>query len=76
MALSIARFEEPVTKEHYDGRVALQLCIRPDSYKVGPQTIGATAEIDPKINNQEIEWSTKERGSTVLYGLLVKMDKK
>ena len=52
----------------------LQLCINPDSYQVGPQTIAATSEIDPKFSNQEIEWSTKQRGSIILYGLLVKLD--
>ena len=43
-------------------------------YQVGPQTIAATSEIDPKFSNQEIEWFTKERGCIILYGLLVKLD--
>ena len=43
-------------------------------YQVGPQTIAATSEIDPKFSNQEIEWFTKKRGSIILYGLLVKLD--
>ena len=30
----------------------LQLCINPDSYQVGPQTIAATSEIDLKFSNQ------------------------
>ena len=52
----------------------VQLCIDPDCYQVGPQTIAATSEIDPTFSNQEIEWSTKQRGSIILYGLLVKLD--
>ncbi|PFX18844.1 Neuralized-like protein 4 [Stylophora pistillata] len=67
-------FTHPSTNKTYTAKAVLQLCINPDSYQVGPQTIGATAEIDPKFSNQEIEWSTKERGSIILYGLLVKLD--
>ena len=63
-----------MTGEEFNAKVVFQLYIKPDSYKVGPQTIGATDEIDPKISNQEIEWSTKQRGATVFYGLLVKLD--
>ena len=57
-----------------NAKTVLQLCINPDSYQVGTQTIAATFEIDPKFSNQEIEWSTKQRGSIILYGLLVKLD--
>ena len=67
-------FLDPVTKKALNAKVFLQLYINPDSYQVGPQTISATSEIDPKFNNQEIEWFTKERGSIILYGLLVKLD--
>ena len=57
-----------------NAKAVLQLCIKPDSYQVGAQTIGATSEIDPKFSNQEIEWFTKQRGAIILYGLLVKLD--
>ncbi|KAL9978854.1 hypothetical protein ACROYT_G016434 [Oculina patagonica] len=67
-------FQDPSTNKTYTSKAVLQLCINPDSYQVGPQTIGAADEIDPKFSNQEIEWSTKERGSIILYGLLVKLD--
>ncbi|XP_013389393.1 uncharacterized protein LOC106158081 isoform X1 [Lingula anatina] len=63
-----------VSGKTYVARVALQVYIRPGSYDVGDQTIGETKPIDPKFDNQEIEWSTKERGSTILYGLLVKLE--
>jgi len=63
-----------VTKKKSNAKAVLQLCINPESYQVGLQTIGATSEIDPNFSNQEIEWSTKERGSIILYGLLVKLD--
>ncbi|XP_014669095.1 PREDICTED: neuralized-like protein 4 [Priapulus caudatus] len=59
---------------HMHARVAFQACVRPGSYKVGPQTIGASHTIDPHFSNNEIEWYTKERGATALYGLLVKVE--
>ena len=63
-----------MTKKKLNAKAVLQLCINPESYQVGPQTIGATSEIDPKFSNQELEWSTKQRGSIIHYGLLVKVD--
>ncbi|KAI8510690.1 hypothetical protein Bbelb_116060 [Branchiostoma belcheri] len=65
--------------KEYDVRVALQLCVRPGSYTVGPETIGASLLgeiIDPLFSNDELEWFTKERGGHALYGLLIKMDPK
>ncbi|XP_006816695.1 neuralized-like protein 4 [Saccoglossus kowalevskii] len=67
-------YKDGVTKKTYKTKVAFQVHIRPTSYKVGPETIGATGEIDPKFSNQEIEWFTKERGCVIPYGLLIKMD--
>ena len=72
--LGSLNFQDPSTNKSFSSKAVLQLCINPDSYQVGPQTIGATSDIDPKFSNQEIEWSTKERGSIILYGLLVKLD--
>ena len=48
--------------------------IKPDSYDVTDQTIGAERQIDPKIPNSELEWATKRRGVTILVGLLVKIE--
>jgi len=50
------------------------VCVKPGSYKVGPQSIGANEPIDPHISNNEIEWSTKERGSVLLHSLLLKVE--
>ncbi|CAH1249987.1 NEURL4 [Branchiostoma lanceolatum] len=72
------RFKDKHGGKEYDVRVALQLCVRPNSYTVGPETIGARREgrtIDPLFSNDELEWFTKERGGHVLYGLLVKLEK-
>jgi neuralized-like protein 4 len=54
-------------------QVALQVLIKPDSYKVGPETVGAKSQIDPRFSNDEMEWSTKQRGSVIVYGLLVRV---
>ena len=69
------RFVDWATGENFNAKVVFRLYIKPDSYHVGPQTIGATEEIDLRISNQEIEWSTKQRGAIVFYGLLLKLDK-
>ncbi|XP_078583959.1 neuralized-like protein 4 [Branchiostoma floridae x Branchiostoma japonicum] len=65
------------SRKVYKARVAFQLCIRPSSYKVGPETVGAKKRketIDPLFKNEELEWSTRERGGHALYGLLVKLE--
>ena len=74
MLLLLFSFVDPVTKKTLNAKVVLQLYINPNSYLVGPQTIAASSEIDPMFTNQEIEWSTKERGSIILYGLLCKLE--
>ena len=59
----------------YKCRVAFQVLIKPDSYKVTRETLGyGQKQIDDEFDNSEIEWSTKEYGTTVLYGLLIKAD--
>ncbi|XP_070567238.1 neuralized-like protein 4 [Ptychodera flava] len=58
----------------YNARVAFQVWIRPKSYKVHKQTIGAKNRIDPVFSNDVLEWSTKERAAVVPYGLLVKVN--
>eukprot|EP00812_Abedinium_dasypus_P010862 NODE_4458_length_672_cov_383.358185.p1 GENE.NODE_4458_length_672_cov_383.358185~~NODE_4458_length_672_cov_383.358185.p1 ORF type:complete len:198 (+),score=12.76 NODE_4458_length_672_cov_383.358185:3-596(+) len=59
-----------------DVRIALQVLLRPGTYSVGHQTVGATALIDPCVSNDSIEYYTKgdEHGSHILTGLLVGME--
>ena len=67
---------DPDSGKAYKAKVALQVLIRPHSYKVGIETVGATKQgiaIDPHIPNTEIEWSTKEKVATILYGLLIEL---
>ena len=70
------RFTDPDTGRAYSAKVAFQVLIRPKSYKVGTETVGATlhgTNIDPHIPNSEIEWSTREKVATILYGLLIEL---
>ena len=65
---------DPKTRKTYHVRVAFQVYLKPGSYKIGQQTLGVNEQIDPKFTNNELEWSTKERGSTMLSALLVKIE--
>ncbi|KAI0226307.1 hypothetical protein LSAT2_023080 [Lamellibrachia satsuma] len=62
------------TKKGYESRVAFQVLIAPDIYEVGAQTIGARHCVDRKFSNNELEWSTEQRGSIIVYGLLVRLE--
>jgi len=61
----------------YTVRMALQVRLRPGTYSVGHQTVGATEPIDSCISNDSIEYYTKgdEHGSHILTGLLVGLEK-
>ena len=71
----IGSFYDSVTNKNYKCRVAFQVLIHPDSYEVAKETIGYGEKvIDEEFKNTEIEWSTKQYGATVLYGLLIKAE--
>ena len=57
----------------YDIRVVLQTFIKPDSYEVGEETLGGRVS-DPLFHDSELEWSTDRQGSTIIYGLLVRLE--
>ena len=66
-------FTDPVTKKTVTAQVALQVLIRPGSYEVGRTTVERTQPFDANFSDDELEWSTKERGAVVVTGLLVKI---
>ena len=70
----MCRFTDDEDGRMYNARVAFQVFLAPGSYLIGPQTIGASKQIDPSFSNQELEWSTVQQGSTILYGLMVKLE--
>ena len=69
-------YKDAVTKKNYKCRVAFQVLIRPDSYTAGRETAGYgdSRQIDNEFKNSEIEWSTKQIGVTILYGLMIKIE--
>ncbi|CAB1345235.1 unnamed protein product [Coregonus sp. 'balchen'] len=67
-------FRDPRSHRCHQAQVGFQVCVRPGSYKVGAQTLGASEPLDPRFSNTEIEWITKEQGGTVLYGLLIRVE--
>ena len=47
----------------------------PDSYVVGNETLGCGEKtFVAEFKNSELEWSTKQHGATILYGLLIKAE--
>uniref|UniRef100_A0A3B3TXI2 Neuralized-like protein 4 n=1 Tax=Poecilia latipinna TaxID=48699 RepID=A0A3B3TXI2_9TELE len=68
------QFQDPRSHRCHQAQVGFQVCVRPGSYKVGPQTLSHSEPLDPRFSNSEIEWITKEQGGTLLYGLLVRVE--
>ena len=58
--------------------MAFELDIHPGSYKVGPPTMlppdVCADDVDDHFKPDELEWLTKERGNTVITGLLLHME--
>ena len=66
-------FFDTITYKNYKCKVVFQVLIKPGSYSVGTETIGyGYTQIDSEFDNSEIEWSTKQYGTTILYGLLIR----
>lgn len=54
---------------------AFQVLVRPGSYKVGPPSVSHVSKpVDPPFDHESTEWVTKERNSTVLTALLLKLE--
>lgn len=68
------RYRDLKTNKLYKVRLAFETCIKPGSFNAGPQTLDLEKSQDPKLNVDEIEWATKEKGSVEIYGLLVRLD--
>ncbi|XP_039602936.1 neuralized-like protein 4 isoform X2 [Polypterus senegalus] len=68
------QFRDPRSHRCHQAQVAFQVCVHPGSYKVGSQSLGIVEALDPRFSNSEIEWITKEKGGTLLYGLLIRVE--
>ncbi|OXA51475.1 Neuralized-like protein 4 [Folsomia candida] len=68
-------FIDSRTRKRLDARVALQILVQPNSYKVGSPTHPMPSRLltEGGINLDNIQWSTKEQGSTHVSALLVKL---
>jgi neuralized-like protein 4 len=65
-------FHSTENDANYETQIVLHCRQMPNSFKIGPETIGAKTEICPHIPNSEIEYFTDRRASLVAYGLLVR----
>ena len=76
--LLCCRYTDSLTHKRHEVRLVAQLCVKPGAYKVSDAHISETddndGQIDAKFSNSELEWSTKERGSTSLSALLIRVD--
>lgn len=72
----VYEFHSSENDSDYQVQIVLQCRQLPDSFEIGPETIGAEEEICPHIPNAQIEYFTDRRGSIVAYGLLVRFRQK
>ena len=71
--LLLFRFHDSVNKKVLEGTVCFQILVEPGSYKIGPSSTHNSRPPDLHFSCDNIEWATKERGSTILYALLIKI---
>ncbi|XP_077870579.1 neuralized-like protein 4 [Saccoglossus kowalevskii] len=57
----------------YEARMVFQVWIRPGSYTIGPQTIGANYKVDRHFTNDELVWTTTNQDDVIPYGLLIQL---
>lgn len=68
------RFRDPKSQRTHQAQVAFQVCVRPGSYTPGPPSATLREPPDPHFSPAELEWVTKEKGATLLYALLVRVE--
>ena len=67
-------FTDPASGSVKQGKVAIQVRIKPESYTVSKQTVTSDGTIlDKNIPNDELEWSTNWRGVVIPVGIMVKV---
>lgn len=68
------RFRDPKSQRTHQAQVAFQVCVRPGSYTPGPPSAALRELPDQHFSPSELEWVTKEKGATLLYALLVRVE--
>uniref|UniRef100_A0A452RIF7 Neuralized-like protein 4 n=1 Tax=Ursus americanus TaxID=9643 RepID=A0A452RIF7_URSAM len=71
---SKVQFRDPKSQRTHQAQVAFQVCVRPGSYTPGPPSAALREPPDPHFSPAELEWVTKEKGATLLYALLVRVE--
>ncbi|XP_077749006.1 neuralized-like protein 4 isoform X1 [Canis aureus] len=71
---SKVQFRDPKSQRTHQAQVAFQVCVRPGSYTPGPPSATLREPPDPHFSPAELEWVTKEKGATLLYALLVRVE--
>ncbi|XP_036307655.1 neuralized-like protein 4 isoform X4 [Pipistrellus kuhlii] len=71
---SKVQFWDPKFQRTHQAQVAFQVCVRPGSYTPGPPSVILREPPDPHFSPAELEWVTKEKGATLLYALLVRVE--
>ncbi|XP_072677450.1 neuralized-like protein 4 isoform X1 [Canis lupus baileyi] len=71
---SKVQFRDPKSQRTHQAQVAFQVCVRPGSYTPGPPSATLREPPDPHFSPAELEWITKEKGATLLYALLVRVE--
>ncbi|XP_036884250.1 neuralized-like protein 4 isoform X4 [Sturnira hondurensis] len=71
---SKVQFRDPKFQRTHQAQVAFQVCVRPGSYTPGPPSAVLREPPDPHFSPAELEWVTKEKGATLLYALLVRVE--
>eukprot|EP01084_Bolivina_argentea_P284464 487544_1 len=69
--------KHPITNEDISVQFVFQVKIRPESYAIGQETVGATKKgwtLDKNFSNDEIEWYTSENVGIMLQGLLLRFE--
>ena len=73
--MSMLRFIDPVSHKPCSASVAMQVCVKPGSYKTKPLSKPdcLKEKIDARFNKNELEWWTKESGAIVVNALIVRV---
>ena len=67
------RYSDDETQTLYEAKVVLQVLVFPDSYERCGQTVRTEFTEDPEIEDSEFEWYTEQRGSIIIYGVLISL---
>ena len=72
----ISRYRDGTTGEVYRAQVALQLLVKPGSYRAGHshRDMDANELLDQNLGTENLEWYLENQGSVVLTTLLIKIE--